>query len=110
PNMKYVLCIYRRGHSAHKVDSRSAFYRRGHWSIRLRAFYISCPLFLWIFGPVPMFSCCCILLSVLYFLDTTSSITRELHSHHMKHDDDHELKDNVELVGTSVHDLYITIY
>ncbi|MCL7021526.1 hypothetical protein MKW94_008165 [Papaver nudicaule] len=67
------------------------------WSIRLRAFYISCPLFLWIFGPIPMFSCCCILLSLLYFLDTTSSITRELHSHHMKHDDDHELKDSVKL-------------
>ncbi|MCL7047485.1 hypothetical protein MKW94_028535 [Papaver nudicaule] len=67
------------------------------WSIRLRAFYISCLLFLWIFGPRPMFSCCCILLSVLYFLDTTSSITRELHSHHMKHDDDHELKDSVKL-------------
>ncbi|KAI3889529.1 hypothetical protein MKW92_016725 [Papaver armeniacum] len=67
------------------------------WSIGLRAFYISFPLFLWIFGPIPMFACCCILLSVLYFLDTTSSITRELHSHHMKHDDDLKMKDSVEL-------------
>ncbi|KAI3950703.1 hypothetical protein MKX01_030283 [Papaver californicum] len=56
------------------------------------------PLFLWIFGPIPMFACCCILLSVLYFRDTTSSITRELHSHHMKHDDnDLKMKDSVEL-------------
>ncbi|MCL7026069.1 hypothetical protein MKW94_009876, partial [Papaver nudicaule] len=27
----------------------------------------------------------------------SSSITRELHSRHMKHDDDHEMKDSVEL-------------
>lgn len=49
------------------------------WSFGLRAFYLSFPLFLWIFGPIPMFSCCFIMLFVLYFLDTTTSFTRNLH-------------------------------
>uniref|UniRef100_A0A5B7BGT4 DUF599 domain-containing protein n=1 Tax=Davidia involucrata TaxID=16924 RepID=A0A5B7BGT4_DAVIN len=54
------------------------------WSLGLRAFYLSFPLFLWIFGPIPMFVCCCIMSFVLYFLDTTSSFTRHLHSHSIK--------------------------
>ncbi|PIA34988.1 hypothetical protein AQUCO_03700325v1 [Aquilegia coerulea] len=41
------------------------------WSLGLRAFYFSFPLFLWIFGPIPMFLCCLILVSMLYFLDVT---------------------------------------
>ncbi|XP_020419924.1 uncharacterized protein LOC18777644 isoform X2 [Prunus persica] len=31
------------------------------WSLGLRAFYLSIPLFLWIFGAIPMFVCCCIM-------------------------------------------------
>ncbi|KAH9763722.1 hypothetical protein KPL70_001260 [Citrus sinensis] len=54
------------------------------WSLGLRAFYLSFPLFLWIFGPIPMFVCCCTMSFLLYFLDTTSSFTRELHSHSFK--------------------------
>lgn len=54
------------------------------WSLGLRAFYLSFPLFLWIFGPIPMFVCCCIMSFVLYFLDTTSSFTRRLHKHSME--------------------------
>lgn len=49
------------------------------WSLGLRAFYLSFPLFLWIFGPIPMFSCCCIMLFVLHFLDSTTRRTRNLH-------------------------------
>jgi len=49
------------------------------WSFGLRAFYLSFPLFLWIFGPIPMFSCCFIVLFVLYFLDSTTRLTRNLH-------------------------------
>ncbi|KAF5203734.1 hypothetical protein FRX31_006679 [Thalictrum thalictroides] len=41
------------------------------WSLGLRSFYFSFPLFLWIFGPIPMFLCCLILVSMLYFLDVT---------------------------------------
>ncbi|CAA7023293.1 unnamed protein product [Microthlaspi erraticum] len=41
------------------------------WSLGLRAFYFSSPLFLWIFGPIPMFITCCVLVSLLYFLDLT---------------------------------------
>ncbi|KAJ4874229.1 hypothetical protein Rs2_43930 [Raphanus sativus] len=50
------------------------------WSLGLRAFYFSFPLFLWNFGPIPMFVCCCLMSSILYFLDTTTSFTRHLHS------------------------------
>ncbi|KAL4360949.1 hypothetical protein GQ457_04G013990 [Hibiscus cannabinus] len=41
------------------------------WSLGLRAFYFSFPLFFWIFGPIPMFLCCIALVSMLYFLDVT---------------------------------------
>ncbi|CAN8265051.1 unnamed protein product [Cochlearia groenlandica] len=41
------------------------------WSLGLRAFYFSSPLFLWIFGPIPMFITCVVLVSLLYFLDLT---------------------------------------
>ncbi|XP_028095197.1 uncharacterized protein LOC114295200 isoform X1 [Camellia sinensis] len=51
------------------------------WSLGLRAFYLSFPLFLWLFGAIPMFICCCVMAFLLYFLDTTSSVTRQLHSH-----------------------------
>lgn len=41
------------------------------WSLGLRAFYFSFPLFLWIFGPIPMFLSCFVLVVMLYFLDVT---------------------------------------
>ncbi|XP_073128545.1 uncharacterized protein [Henckelia pumila] len=41
------------------------------WSLGLRAFYFSFPLFLWIFGPIPMFLCSLVLVFLLYFLDVT---------------------------------------
>ncbi|XP_021274382.1 uncharacterized protein LOC110409380 [Herrania umbratica] len=41
------------------------------WSLGLRAFYFSFPLFLWIFGPLPMVFCCIALIFMLYFLDVT---------------------------------------
>ncbi|XP_059628890.1 uncharacterized protein LOC132271511 [Cornus florida] len=41
------------------------------WSLGLRAYYFSFPLFLWIFGPIPMFLCCFVLVFMLYFLDVT---------------------------------------
>ncbi|KAK4395783.1 hypothetical protein Sango_1732600 [Sesamum angolense] len=54
------------------------------WSLGLRAFYLSFPLFLWVFGPIPMFICCLTMSLVLYFLDTTTSFTRDLHSQSIK--------------------------
>lgn len=56
------------------------------WSIGLRAFYFSFPLFLWVFGPIPMFVCCCIMSFILYFLDTTTNFTRNLHSYSIKNE------------------------
>ncbi|XWS50776.1 hypothetical protein CRYUN_Cryun12cG0117400 [Craigia yunnanensis] len=56
------------------------------WSLGLRAFYLSFPLLLWIFGPIPMFLCCCLMSFLLYFLDTMSSFTRQLHCRSFKED------------------------
>ncbi|KAK8583688.1 hypothetical protein V6N12_067949 [Hibiscus sabdariffa] len=56
------------------------------WSLGLRAFYLSFPLLLWIFGPIPCFACCCLMSCLLYFLDTTSSFTRQLHRSSFKED------------------------
>ncbi|CAI9087017.1 OLC1v1020970C1 [Oldenlandia corymbosa var. corymbosa] len=39
------------------------------WSLGLRTFYFSFPLFLWMFGPIPMFLSCLVLVCLLYFLD-----------------------------------------
>ncbi|XP_078173557.1 uncharacterized protein LOC144567327 [Carex rostrata] len=58
PGTKYVANVLNRG---------SYF-----WSLGLRALYFSLPLFLWIFGPIPMLACCLVLVSVLYFLDVYS--------------------------------------
>ncbi|KAK7385469.1 hypothetical protein VNO78_31190 [Psophocarpus tetragonolobus] len=41
------------------------------WSLGLRAFYFSFPLFMWLFGPIPVFSSCVALVFMLYFLDVT---------------------------------------
>ncbi|KAF8399062.1 hypothetical protein HHK36_014928 [Tetracentron sinense] len=54
------------------------------WSLGLRAFYLSFPLFLWIFGPIPMLLCCCIMTCMLFFLDTTTPVTRDLHCYSIK--------------------------
>uniref|UniRef100_A0A6J0PJJ9 Uncharacterized protein LOC109505909 n=1 Tax=Elaeis guineensis var. tenera TaxID=51953 RepID=A0A6J0PJJ9_ELAGV len=49
------------------------------WSLGLRAFYVSFTLFLWIFGPVPMLAGSVVMCCLLYFLDTTTEYTRDLH-------------------------------
>ncbi|KAL6973598.1 hypothetical protein U1Q18_027783 [Sarracenia purpurea var. burkii] len=67
------------------------------WSLGLRAFYLSFPLFLWVFGPIPMFMCCLIMSFLLYFLDTTTtSFTGQHHSHSMKEEN---RSNDVELVS-----------
>lgn len=61
-------------HSHHlTVEFVSATVNRGSyfWSLGLRAFYFSCPLFLWLFGPIPMFLSSLVIVSTLYFLDFT---------------------------------------
>ncbi|XP_031501216.1 uncharacterized protein LOC116264904 [Nymphaea colorata] len=42
------------------------------WSLGWRAYYFSFPLFLWIFGPIPMFLCCVVMVFLLYFLDISN--------------------------------------
>ncbi|KAF8670002.1 hypothetical protein HU200_051188 [Digitaria exilis] len=39
------------------------------WSLGVRAYYFSCPVFLWLFGPVPMCASCVAMVAALYFLD-----------------------------------------
>ncbi|GLJ51534.1 hypothetical protein SUGI_1095350 [Cryptomeria japonica] len=46
------------------------------WSLGLRAYYFAFPLLLWIFGPIPMFTCCLVMVSFLYFLDSKDNSTR----------------------------------
>ncbi|KAM3381667.1 hypothetical protein P3S68_007240 [Capsicum galapagoense] len=53
-----------------KTVNRGSYF----WSLGLRAFYFSFPLFLWIFGPIPMFLCCLFLVFMLYFLDGSSDL------------------------------------
>lgn len=60
------------------------------WSLGLRAFYLSFTFFLWIYGPIPMFVCCCLTSFTLYFLDTTEKITMDLHSNSFEKDNDVE--------------------
>ncbi|KAI3451393.1 hypothetical protein Pfo_008058 [Paulownia fortunei] len=57
------------------------------WSLGVRAFYLSFPLFLWVFGPIPMFVCCCVMSFILYFLDTTTNFTRDLYDHSINAED-----------------------
>nr|AFK49129.1 unknown [Lotus japonicus] len=54
------------------------------WSLGLQAFYLSIPLVLWIYGPIPVFACCCLTSFALYFLDTTTQITQDLHTKSFK--------------------------
>ncbi|KAF7109118.1 hypothetical protein CFC21_109425 [Triticum aestivum] len=53
------------------VDYVTGTLNRGSyfWSLGVRAFYFSCPVFLWLFGPIPMFAACVVMVCVLYFLD-----------------------------------------
>ncbi|KAG6655328.1 hypothetical protein CIPAW_05G208500 [Carya illinoinensis] len=53
-------------HVARTVNRGSYF-----WSLGLRAFYFSFPLFFWLFGPIPMLLSCFVLVFMLYFLDVT---------------------------------------
>lgn len=74
-------------YAARSLDRGSLF-----WSLGLRAFYLSFPLFLWIFGPIPMVICCVMMSFVLYFLDTTTSFTRHLHTESCKIKFDHDME------------------
>ncbi|KQJ95402.1 hypothetical protein BRADI_3g17000v3 [Brachypodium distachyon] len=53
------------------VDYVTGTLNRGSyfWSLGVRAFYFSCPVFLWLFGPIPMFATCVVMVCALYFLD-----------------------------------------
>lgn len=52
------------------------------WSIGLRAFYFSCPMFLWLFGPIPMFLCSVLLTTLLHILDTAEGFNQKFSISH----------------------------
>ncbi|MCO5549942.1 hypothetical protein L7F22_003419 [Adiantum nelumboides] len=49
------------------------------WSVGLRAFYVSFPLFVWLFGPIPMFVCSVVMATLLHFLDTSKNFKETFH-------------------------------
>jgi uncharacterized membrane protein len=62
--------------AAHRRPARAVDYVTGtlnrgfyFWSLGVRAYYFSCPIFLWLFGPVPMCASCVAMVGALYFLD-----------------------------------------
>ncbi|KAJ6410892.1 hypothetical protein OIU84_007612 [Salix udensis] len=66
------MCLnHRHQHLSTEYVARSVNRGSYFWSLGLRAFYFSFPLFLWIFGPIPMFLSCFFLVFLLYFLDVT---------------------------------------
>ncbi|KAL6857020.1 hypothetical protein ACP4OV_018402 [Aristida adscensionis] len=61
---------------AHRRPGRAVGYVTGalnrgfyFWSLGVRAYYFSCPVFLWLFGPIPMCASCLAMVAALYFLD-----------------------------------------
>ncbi|XP_062192602.1 uncharacterized protein LOC133896101 [Phragmites australis] len=61
---------------AHRRPARAIDYVTGtlnrgfyFWSLGVRAYYFSCPIFLWLFGPIPMCASCVAMVAALYFLD-----------------------------------------
>ncbi|XP_057994128.1 uncharacterized protein LOC131174528 [Hevea brasiliensis] len=68
---KNLLADHNHHHLTAEYVARSVNRGSYFWSLGLRAFYLSFPLFLWIFGPIPMFLCCFVLVFMLYFLDVT---------------------------------------
>ncbi|GAV86764.1 DUF599 domain-containing protein [Cephalotus follicularis] len=70
-NVPFKLMFPNHNHHNLTVEYVARTVNRGSyfWSLGLRAFYFSFPLFLWIFGPIPMFICCFVLVFLLYFLD-----------------------------------------
>ncbi|XP_066350877.1 uncharacterized protein [Miscanthus floridulus] len=62
--------------AAHRRPARAVGYVTGtlnrgfyFWSLGVRAYYFSCPVFLWLFGPIPMCASCVAMVAALYFLD-----------------------------------------
>lgn len=75
------------------VDYVGRIVNRGgyFWALGLRAFYFSLPLFLWIFGPIPAFVSCFVLVLMFYFLDVTFDYFRGVAN--ASDDDDHHHHD-----------------
>uniref|UniRef100_A0A0E0G531 DUF599 domain-containing protein n=1 Tax=Oryza nivara TaxID=4536 RepID=A0A0E0G531_ORYNI len=78
-----VRLIQRRRRPGLAVDYVTATLNRGSyfWSLGARAFYFSCPVFLWLFGPIPMFAACAAMVCALYFLDVCDDWEEEHHDH-----------------------------
>ncbi|XP_021736408.1 uncharacterized protein LOC110702952 [Chenopodium quinoa] len=69
------------------------------WSLGLRAFYFSFPLLLWIFGAIAMLASSCLLVILLYFLDTATSSPSYLRSYTVNKDNHNS---DIESAGHSM--------
>ncbi|XP_021652837.2 uncharacterized protein LOC110644405 [Hevea brasiliensis] len=78
---KNLLPDHHHHHLTAEYVARSVNRGSHFWSLGLRAFYFSFPLFLWIFGPIPMFLCCFVLVFMLYFLDVTFECSWAVYDH-----------------------------
>ncbi|KAJ9167208.1 hypothetical protein P3X46_021874 [Hevea brasiliensis] len=78
---KKLLPDHNHHHLTAEYVARSVNRGSYFWSLGLRAFYFSFPLFLWIFGPIPMFLCCFVLVFMLYFLDVTFECSWAVYDH-----------------------------
>lgn len=56
-----------------RVFERGSYF----WSLGLRALYFAFPLLMWMFGPIPMFVCCFVMVNLLYYLDVSFDRDRE---------------------------------
>ncbi|XP_057800711.1 uncharacterized protein LOC131016116 [Salvia miltiorrhiza] len=73
-----------------RVVNRGSYF----WSLGLHAFYFSIPLFLWIFGPIPMFVSSVVVVFLLYFLDLSADVGTVVAPDHQEDDQpnpDHHL-------------------
>ncbi|BBM98058.1 hypothetical protein MPTK1_1g10490 [Marchantia polymorpha subsp. ruderalis] len=70
------------GLSAEYVN-RMIYRSSNFFSLGLRCYYLSFPLLLWLFGPIPMFVCCLLIVSLLNIVDTAKDFKLTLH--HSEH-------------------------
>uniref|UniRef100_A0ACD5ZZK9 Uncharacterized protein n=1 Tax=Avena sativa TaxID=4498 RepID=A0ACD5ZZK9_AVESA len=85
------------------VDYVTSTLNRGSyfWSLGVRAFYFSCPVFLWLFGPIPMFAACVAMVCSLYFLDINKEWDREEEGDRIIDDDGHQ-EDATKIAASAV--------
>ncbi|KAL2649768.1 hypothetical protein R1flu_017896 [Riccia fluitans] len=63
--------------------NRMLYRSSNFFSVGLRFYYISFPLLLWFFGPIPMFVCCVVMVLLLHVVDTAKDFKVTLDDMHL---------------------------